>query len=63
MIVLNKNDAPVILKSTFRMPEALPYKLSEVSAVVGSGTTINDMLGSGTVKDDDGDQIGKLPRS
>ena len=58
-MVRNKNDAPLILKSTFRMPLPLPYKWSEVSTVSSSGSTVADVLGTGGVRDADGDPIGK----
>ena len=54
-VVLNTNDRPVVSKSTFKLPEPLPYELADVT---GDGFTVSNILASGGITDADGDSIG-----
>ena len=53
--VLNTNDRPVVLKTSFTLPQPLPYNLSEVT---GDGAAVSAILPAKDVTDADGDSIG-----
>ena len=55
--IIERNDRPVILKSTFTLPRPLPYNFSEIT---GLGTRVSEILTSKSSSDSDGDTIGKL---
>ena len=55
--ILNKNDRPKISKSTFVLPNPLPYNYSDIAE---TGTEVKDILIGKTVSDADGDDIGEL---
>ena len=55
--ILNKNDRPIISKSTFVLPNPLPYKYADIT---GAGTEVKDILLGKTVSDVDGDEVGEF---
>ena len=55
--VINKNDRPVIWKSTFMAPRALSYNLSDVK---GEGFSVSEVFGDGDVSDPDTENINDI---
>ena len=54
--IVNKNDRPLILKTTLRLPRPLPFNFTEIDGV---GTSVGDILDKNAVSDPDDDSIGK----
>ena len=53
--VANKNDRPIISKTTIKLPSPLPY---DYSAITGDGFSVQNVLTSKIVSDPDGDAAG-----